>query len=453
MKKIIYAAIAAILLVSVLALSVAAAGVVATTDSTSCAQGGTVTLNVNISSASSVKSGAVEVLYDKNILEVVDAKWYTDGAILVAYEKSTDVGAFAYQADKNLSGKIFSVTFKVLESAPIGITNVECKLQLRTGDADISVENQAGVINVTCKHSFTEKNDQHLASEASCTSPATYFYACSICGEKGTSTYTVGSALPHAFDNKLATAAYLVQNVTCVNEAEYYYSCSCGEKGTEKFTADASWSHNFSENWFISSAEHWHQCSGCGERKDSNAHAPNADNICSSCQFVVTDDGTHYHSFSDEWFNSKDAHWRECSCGLRGGLELHNWNEGEVTKPATESEEGEKRFTCADCAAIKTEKIEKLTPSKPNDNSGGKVTLRSIGLLRLALIAGAGMFALLVFEGFIFVIYKLVMRKRKKQILKFIELRESNKDEENDSNEKVADDAGESKDSTDSADS
>ena len=505
MKKIIYAVITAILLVSVLFVSVAAAGVVATTDSKSCAQGGTVTLSVNISSASSVKSGAVEVLYDKNILELVSAEWHTDGALLSTYDMSTDLGAFAYQADKNLSGKIFSVTFKVLGNAPVGKTNVECRIQLRTGSNDITVTNQAGSINVTCNHTFTEKNDQYLASEASCTSPITYFYACSICGEKGTTTYTVGSALPHTYDKKVTTTAYLVKNVTCVNEAEYYYSCLCGAKGTEKFTSDASWSHNFSENWFISADGHWHQCIACGAKKDNASHSPNANNVCSKCQFVISNDGAHYHSFGDAWVssndahwhecscglkdnlelhnwnegketkpatdeedgemlytctdcgktkiesidklsgathshtfgdawaNSDDAHWHECSCGLKDNLELHNWNEGKETKPATESEEGEKLFTCVDCGATKTEKIAKFDASKPGEGAGDNTSSSSIGTVEIILIAGAGMLALLVVEAAAFVIYKFIIKKKQHGIT------ENNNNSESDSDKQETD--------------
>ena len=370
MKKSIILIISLILLFTLLAITTSAAGATATVDNKSCAIGSTVTLNVNVSGASGVTSGAVEVVYDKSVLELVDAKWNTDGALLSTFDKATDKGAFAYQAEKNLSGKIFSVTFRVLDSAPIGKTDVECKIQLKNGSNDISVTNNKGSIDITCKHSFTEKNNQFIAGEASCTSPSTYYYACSVCGEKGSTTYTVGSALPHAFDKKVATTAYLVKSVTCVNEAEYYYSCSCGAKGSETFTADASWSHNFSDNWFISADGHWHQCLACGAKKDEANHTPNVNKTCEKCQFVTSDEA-HYHEFGSAWLSSDYAHWYECSCGLKENLELHNWNDGVETKPATESEDGEKLYTCTDCGKTKTEKIAKLEPAPHQHSFGG----------------------------------------------------------------------------------
>ena len=144
----------------------------------------------------------------------------------------------------------------MLDNAPIGKTYVECNIQLKDGSNNVSVTNNKGSIDVTCKHNFTEKNNEFLASEATCTSPTMYYYACSICGEKGTTTYSDGSALAHTFDKQVATSDYLVNSVKCVNEAEYYYSCSCGAKGTEKFSGDASWSHNYSNNLFISTDGH-----------------------------------------------------------------------------------------------------------------------------------------------------------------------------------------------------
>ena len=513
MKKSIVLIISLISLFTLLAITASAAGATATVENKSCAIGSTVILNVNVSGASGVTSGAVEVVYDKSVLELVDAKWNTDGALLSTFDKATDKGAFAYQAGQNLNGKIFSVTFRVLDSAPIGKTDVECKIQLKNGSNDISVTNNKGSIDVTCKHNFNEKNNQFLASAASCTSPDTYYYACSICGENGTATYTVGSALPHTFDKKVATTTYLVKSVTCVNEAEYYYSCSCGAKGTEKFTSDASWSHSFSDNWFISADGHWHQCLACGAKKDEAAHTSNANNICGLCQFVTSNE-THYHDFGSAWVSSDDAHWHECSCGLKETLELHNWNEGEETKPATESEEGEMLYTCGDCGKTKTEKIAKLDPvphqhsfgadwnksddahwhecscglkenlelhswnegnvtkpateksegeklytctdcgatkiekiakldaPKPDDNTNENPPSNPIGTMEIILIAGAGILALVVVEAAAFVVYKFIIKKKQNKIS------ENNNNSESDSNKLEANSSDNSADSS-----
>ena len=51
---------------------------------------------------------------------------------------------------------------------------------------------------------------------------------------------------------------------------------------------------------------------------------------------------------------------------LKAKMELHKWDEGKVTTPATEKAEGVKTFTCSLCNKTKTEAIPKL-PASAND--------------------------------------------------------------------------------------
>ena len=66
-------------------------------------KGGEVTLDVTVSGSETALSGAVEVIYDKDVLELVKAEWHTDGALLSTFDKATDKGAFAYQTSKSIS--------------------------------------------------------------------------------------------------------------------------------------------------------------------------------------------------------------------------------------------------------------------------------------------------------------------------------------------------------------
>lgn len=52
-------------------------------------------------------------------------------------------------------------------------------------------------------HNFNQQvaSEDYLASAASCTEVATYYYSCS-CGEKGEETFAYGSVLPHSYDFK-----------------------------------------------------------------------------------------------------------------------------------------------------------------------------------------------------------------------------------------------------------
>ena len=77
----------------------------------------------------------------------------------------------------------------------------------------------------TVEGSVTVTVTAHTGGTATCTHKA----VCSVCGME------YGELAPHVFDLKVATAEYLASEATCTQKATYYYSCVCGEKGTETF--------------------------------------------------------------------------------------------------------------------------------------------------------------------------------------------------------------------------
>ena len=85
---------------------------------------------------------------------------------------------------------------------------------------------------------------------------------------------------------------------------------------------------------------------------------------------------SHEHSWSSEWTHNETHHWHECTaegCTVtdnagKDGYAEHVWGEGTVTKPATETEKGQKTFTCV-CGATKTEEIPELGQPQPVDKS------------------------------------------------------------------------------------
>ena len=138
-------------------------------------------------------------------------------------------------------------------------------------------------------HKFTAEiaAEKYLATAATCTEKALYYYSCS-CGERGSETFEYGSPLGHSlsewkiqkeatetekglktrnctrngcnysesenipmlshthkFNLETATDKYLATAATCTEKAKYYYSCSCGEKGTQTFTYGAALGHSF----------------------------------------------------------------------------------------------------------------------------------------------------------------------------------------------------------------
>ncbi len=78
-------------------------------------------------------------------------------------------------------------------------------------------------------HEFTKKTTDYLASEATCTEAAKYYYVCEDCGAKGTETYEVGEALGHSYHSEV---------VAPTEEAEGYtlHTCeTCGDSYQDTF--------------------------------------------------------------------------------------------------------------------------------------------------------------------------------------------------------------------------
>ena len=128
---------------------------------------------------------------------------------------------------------------------------------------------------------------------------------CDICGKKLTD-HTGGKA-------------------TCKGKA----TCSiCGQKYGN--LAD----HTYKTTWSSDSANHWHECSVCGSKKDEAAHTPGAAatettaQVCTVCNYVITPALGHTHSFTkrvDERYlkskatcTAKAVYYYSCSCGAIG---------------------------------------------------------------------------------------------------------------------------------------
>lgn len=67
-----------------------------------------------------------------------------------------------------------------------------------------------------CSFTIQNTSSTYLKTEATCTSPATYYYSCE-CGAKGTATFTLGSALGHSYDwtDYCGTCEYYYGEIKC----------------------------------------------------------------------------------------------------------------------------------------------------------------------------------------------------------------------------------------------
>ena len=118
-------------------------------------------------------------------------------------------------------------------------------------------------------------------------------------------------------------------------------TATCKEKATcticgQKYGNLAA--HNYKTEWSTDEANHWHECSVCGDKKDVAAHVDaNNDHNCDVCGKKTSDHtggtatckdkatcticGQKYgelaaHNYKTEWSTDETNHWHECSvCG------------------------------------------------------------------------------------------------------------------------------------------
>ena len=85
--------------------------------------------------------------------------------------------------------------------------------------------------------------------------------------------------------------------------------------------------------------------------------------VGAACAIVLPIALKHEHTFATEWTSDENNHWHKATCDHKdekSGLAAHDFNDGEITAPATEEAVGVKTFTCKTCGFKKTEEIKKL---------------------------------------------------------------------------------------------
>ena len=139
----------------------------------------------------------------------------------------------------------------------------------------------------------------------------------------------------------------------------------------------ASHTHVYGEEWKKDKVQHWKEC-GCGEKTEIANHRFGEWEItkqateqeegireksCETCGYKETEKIEklgHTHVYGEEWKKDKVQHWKECGCGEKTEIANHRFGEWEITKQATEQEEGIREKSCETCGYKETEKIEKL---------------------------------------------------------------------------------------------
>ena len=159
------------------------------------------------------------------------------------------------------------------------------------------------------------------------TDSANHWHECSVCGDKKDVAAHKDANNDHNCDvcgKKMSD--HTGGTATCKDKA----TCSiCGQKYGDLAA------HNYKTTWSTDSANHWHECSVCGNKKDEAAHTPGAaatettPQTCTACGYVIKEATGHVHSYTEKntdakylksvaTCTAKAVYYYSCSCGEKG---------------------------------------------------------------------------------------------------------------------------------------
>ncbi|MBD5091975.1 MAG: hypothetical protein HDT36_01155, partial [Clostridiales bacterium] len=117
---------------------------------------------------------------------------------------------------------------------------------------------------VNSKHSETRAC---VGGTATCIDKA----VCELCGEE------YGSLGKHVYNQKIIDDNYLIAEATCQTPAKYYYSCICGEHGSLYFYASGVYApHDWSEWMTLKDGRHYRYCINEYHIEYEDCHGGNA---------------------------------------------------------------------------------------------------------------------------------------------------------------------------------
>ncbi len=134
------------------------------------------------------------------------------------------------------------------------------------------------------------------------------------------------------------------------NETAHWYECECGEVSGMKL-------HNYGE---------WEILKEATEKSEGKK-----ERTCTDCDYkeeATIPELGHEHSFISAWKNNMSTHWKECKCGEKDGLSIHEYGEWSVTKEATCESAGTQKRTCKTCLYSQAKAI----PATGHSYSNGK---------------------------------------------------------------------------------
>lgn len=161
---------------------------------------------------------------------------------------------------------------KALTGEPIGITTANAPtagnpVTIVTGNSikeaykdSFQADNAAYGVSYNSTDKVLQLH-KHSGGTATCMAEA----SCETCGQR----YGNRNPNNHDYSQTRMTPTYKASDATCTTPVTYYYSCVCGAKGTNTFDStkedEQAKGHAFAAAWEHNDDKHWHKCTrdGC----------------------------------------------------------------------------------------------------------------------------------------------------------------------------------------------
>ncbi len=361
--------------ISVVSAAEAADPIVLTAASKEAAQGDTVEIGVSLSGNTGLRALGLDVSYDADALTLLEAKdaglfknfLFTQNAV-----KGVQRFAFVGQEPSDANGTLITLSFKV--KAAEGSFPVSLKVTQATGVNDKGkitnlaskvADGAISVVPVTEHHygEWTKLNESEHQR---------------VCADDPSHIETA----PHEWNKgKVTTKA------TCESEGVKTYTCNvCKATKTEVIPATG---HAYGDWTKLNDNEHQRVCANDASHVETAAHTWNkgkvttkatceADGVktytCTVCKAKKTEViPATGHAYGDWTELNENEHQRVCANDASHvETAAHEWNEGKVVKEPAPGVEGEKRYVCKDCGAVKSEPIKAIpdeTAVQPSESS------------------------------------------------------------------------------------
>ena len=285
--------------------------------------------------------------YDNSCTDVWSYRLDGASSLNVTFDAQTELeDGFDYLYIIDGSGKeVGKYTGKELAGKTIQVTGDTVQIRMASDDAGNAWGFKVTSVTAgskTCQHVW---DNGKVTKEPTETETGVKTFTCTRCGETKTETIP---KLTHEHSYKAVVTA-----PTCTAKGYTTHTCACGDSyvdsyvlplghdwGSGKVTKEPTATENGIKTYI---------CARCGETKTETI--PKL---------------THEHSYkavvTAPTCTAKGYTTHTCSCGdsyvdTYTDALGHAWDEGKVTKPATETEDGVKTFTCTRCGETKTETI------------------------------------------------------------------------------------------------